>query len=96
MFSPATTGCLGVDCGGLGKPGERRLLALQRRLGRSKASRLCPGNSDVDLLGYGEGIIDLNTEVAHRALNLLVPQQKLHCPQIARAAVDECRLCTAQ
>jgi hypothetical protein len=28
---------------------------------------------------------------AHRALNLLVPQRKLRCPQMASAAVDECR-----
>ena len=72
MFSPATTGCLGVDCGGLGKPGERRLLALQRRLGRSKASRLCPGNSDVDLFGYGESVINLNAEIPDCALDLVI------------------------
>jgi hypothetical protein len=32
-------------------------LALQRRLGRDKASRLCPYSSDVDLFGYGESVI---------------------------------------
>jgi hypothetical protein len=74
----------------------RPLLALQRRLGRGKASRLCPCSSDVDLFGYGEGVIDLNAEIAHCALNLLVPQQELHRPQIAGAAVDECRLGSAQ
>jgi hypothetical protein len=48
-----------------------------------------------DLFGYGESVVNLNAEIAHRALNLLVPQQKLHCPQVASAAVDECRLGSA-
>ena len=40
---------------------------------------------------YREGVINLDTEIAYRAFNLLVvPQQKLHCPQIAGAAADEC------
>ena len=43
--------------------------------GGAKPVRLCPGSSDVNLLRYGEGIIDLNAEIAHCALNLLVPQQ---------------------
>jgi len=85
-------GCVGSSV----SPRERPLLTLQRRLGGGKASRLCPGSSDVDLFGYGESVVDLNAEVAHRALDLLVSQQKLYCPQIARAAVDECRLCSAQ
>src|SRR6266852_7730431 len=72
------------------------LMALQRRLGRGKASRLCPCSSDVDLFGYGESVVDLNAEIAHRALNLLVPQQQLNGPQVASAAVDECRLGSAQ
>ena len=55
--------------------GQGPELALQRRLGRGKASRLCPRSSDVDLFGYGKSVIDLNAEVAHRTLNLLVPQQ---------------------
>src|SRR5438132_10259868 len=54
-----------------------------------RAVPLCPGRSDVDLFRDGESVIDLNAEVAHRALDLLVPQQKLHRPQVARAAVDE-------
>jgi hypothetical protein len=33
-----------------------------------------PCSSDVDLFGYGESVIDLNVEVAHCVLNLLVPQ----------------------
>ena len=78
------------------REGERSACGTQRLLGGGKASRLCPGSSDVDLFGYGESVVDLNAEVAHRALDLLGPQQKLYCPQIARAAVDECCLCSAQ
>src|SRR6266480_836082 len=63
---------------------------------RGRAIPLCPGKSDVDLFGYCESIVDFNAQIAHRALNLLVPQQKLNCPQVASAAVDECRLGSAQ
>jgi len=31
--------------------------------------------------------IDLNAEIAHRALDLLVAQQKLYCSQVAGPAV---------
>jgi len=30
------------------------------------------GNSDIDLFGYGKGIVDFDTEVAHRALDLFM------------------------
>jgi hypothetical protein len=36
------------------------------------ASRLCPGNSDVDLFGYGESVIDRNAEIPDRALDLVI------------------------
>ena len=41
-------------------------------------------------------VVDLNAEIARRALNLLMPKQKFHCPQGASTAVDECRLGSAQ
>ncbi len=53
----------------------RLLMALQRRLGRGKASRLCPCSSDVDLFGYGEGVIDLNAEIADCALESIARGQ---------------------
>ena len=53
---------------------EVRSCALTCQEERGRAGLLCPGSSDVDLFGYGKSIIDLNAEVAHRALNLLVPQ----------------------
>ena len=57
--------------------GTSRLLTLQRRLKRGNASRLCPGNSDVDLFGYGESVIDLNVEIPDGALDLGMSQQQL-------------------
>jgi hypothetical protein len=40
-----------------------------------KASRLCPSNSDVDLFGYGESVIDFDAEIPDSALDLRMPQQ---------------------
>ena len=37
-----------------------------------KASLLCPGNSDVDLFGYGESVINLNAEIPDCALDLVI------------------------
>jgi hypothetical protein len=48
--------------------------------GRGRAVPLCPGTSDVNLFGYGEGVVDFNAQVTHRALYFLVPQQKLDGP----------------
>jgi hypothetical protein len=31
-----------------------------------------PDTSDIDLFGYRKGVVDFNTEVAHRAPDLLV------------------------
>ena len=31
-----------------------------------------PGSSDIDLFGYGKGVVDLDTEVTHRALDVLM------------------------
>jgi hypothetical protein len=36
------------------------------------------GNSDVNLLRYGKGIIDLDAEVPDGALNFGVAEQELH------------------
>ena len=34
-----------------------------------------PSTSDIDLFGYGKGVVNFDTEVAHRALDLLMPQR---------------------
>ena len=40
-----------------------------------RAVPLCPGRSDVDLFRDGESVVDLNPQIAHGALDLLVAQQ---------------------
>jgi hypothetical protein len=85
-----------TDVSKRGRPRDFRLWHGPNLVREGRAVPLCPGRSDVDLFGYGESVVDLNSEIPHRALNLLVPQQKLHCRQIASAAVDECCLGSAQ
>src|SRR6478735_5039444 len=48
-----------------------------------------PPVSDIDLLGNREGIVHLDTEIPDGAFDLSVPQEQLHGPQIARAAIDQ-------
>jgi hypothetical protein len=49
--------------------------ALERQIWKGQSqSGFTPCSSDVALLGYGESFVDLNAEVARRALNLLVSQ----------------------
>jgi hypothetical protein len=48
-----------------------------------------PGISDIDLLRYGERIIDFDPEIAHGAFHSRVPEQELHGTQIPGAAIDE-------
>ena len=49
-----------------------------RELGRAR--QLCPGTSDVDFLCNLKGVIDLNAQVSHRALDLRVAEQQLNRP----------------
>ena len=48
-----------------------------------------PRFSDIDLLGYGERVINLDSEIAHRALDLRVAQQELNRPKISRFLIDQ-------
>ena len=45
---------------------------------QGRARQLCPGNSDVDLLGDGKRVVDLHPKVPHRALDLGVPEEELN------------------
>ena len=45
--------------------------------------------SDVDLLRYGERIIDLDAEISDSALDLSVAKQELDGAQVAGASVDQ-------
>ena len=59
--------------------------------GGAKPVRLCPCSSDVNLLSYGEGIIDFNTEIPDSALDLRMSQQQLHGTLVAGSTVDQRR-----
>src|SRR5262245_57741569 len=59
-----------------------------------RARPLCLTTSDVDFLGDLESVIDLNTEITHRALDLGMAEQKLYRAQVASAAIDQRRLCS--
>ena len=48
-----------------------------------------PHVSDVDLLGYGERIIDLDSEVTDRALDLRVAKQELNCSKISCFLINQ-------
>jgi hypothetical protein len=48
--------------------------------------------SDIDLFGYGKSVINFDTKVAHRALDLGVAKQKLDGPEIASAPIDQSSL----
>ena len=41
----------------------------------SRARQLCPGISDLNLLRYFKGVVDLDAQVANSAFNLGVAQQ---------------------
>ena len=56
------------------------------RAERTHSARLA---SNVGLLGDGQSVIDLDTEIANRALDLGVTEQQLDGPQIAGAAIDQ-------
>jgi hypothetical protein len=50
-----------------------------------------PGNSDINLFCYGQGVIDLDAEVSDGAFDLGMAEQELHGPQVASAPVDQGR-----
>ena len=69
---------------------------LESCSGRGGAIPLRPDSSDINLFRYGQSVVDLNPQVAHRAFYFLVSQQKLNCPQVASPSVNEGRFGSAQ
>jgi hypothetical protein len=47
-----------------------------------------PNNSDINLLCYLQGVVDLDTKISDGALDLCVTQQYLHCPKVAGSPVN--------
>src|SRR5262249_34716581 len=73
-----------------------RPLAQSDRRGTGRTGPLCPGRSDIDLFRCRERVIDLDAEIADRALDLRVTEQELHGAKIPGAPVDQGRLCPPQ
>lgn len=61
-----------------------------------RARQLCPGTSDLDLLGNLNGIVDFDAKISNCALYLRVAQQELDGTQVAGPSVDQRRLGSAQ
>jgi hypothetical protein len=57
------------------------------------ACRLCPGISDIDLLGDRQGVVNLDPEITDRALDLGVTEQQLNGPEVAGPAIDQGSFC---
>ena len=62
---------------------------LPKLVGQSMSA--LPGNSDIDLFCYGQGVIDLDAEVSDGAFDFGMAEQELHGPQVASAPVDQGR-----
>ena len=46
-------------------------------------------HSNVDLLGHFQGIVDLDTEVTHRAVEIGMAEQQLYGPEILGSSVNQ-------
>jgi hypothetical protein len=62
---------------------------LPKLVGQSMSA--LPGNSDIDLFRYGQGVINLDAEVSGGAFDLGVAEQELHRPQVTSSPVDQGR-----
>jgi len=61
------------------------------RLGPKQMGRvgpLCPGTSDLNLLGNSEGVIDFDPKVSDGTLDPAMTQQKLNSAKIPGAPID--------
>ena len=56
---------------------------------RSGRAELRPQISNVNLLSYCQGIVDLDAEVPDRAFDLGMPEQELDGPEISRPSIDQ-------
>ena len=58
-------------------------------IGTGRAFQLCPAISDINLFGYGQGVIHFDAQISDRAFDLDMPEQKLDGPEIASPPVDK-------
>ena len=83
--------------GDIDRRGRHRLMRpISPIYSRAERFPLCPGRSDINLFGYGEGIVDLDAEIPDGAFDFGVPQQELDSPQISRASINQRCLCSSQ
>jgi len=61
-----------------------------------RRGRLCGGDSDVDLLGNGQRVVDLNAEITNRAFDFPMSKKKLDGAKISCSPIDQGRLGPAQ
>jgi hypothetical protein len=61
-----------------------------------RACPLGPGISDINLFGYRQCIIDLDSEISDGAFDLGVAKQKLDSPEIAGVPVNQGRFSASQ
>src|SRR5262249_45996125 len=47
---------------------------------RSRAGPLCPGSSDLNLLGYGKSVIDLDAKIPRRTFEFFMPNTARRLP----------------
>ena len=64
-------------------------------MGEAKVRDLPYIYSEFDLLGQRHGIIEFDSEISNRALQLPAPEQKLNGPEVAGLTVDLGRLGSA-
>ncbi len=60
---------------------------LRKAVGQSMSA--LPGNSDLNLFRYREGIVYFDAEIPDRTFDLRVTEQELHGSQIAGASVNQ-------
>ncbi len=66
---------------------------LNGRFGPTGAERAGrDGLLQVDTLRERQGVLDVDAEVTHRVVHLRMPEQKLHCTQVAGLLLDPCQL----
>ena len=67
----------------------------RQQMWRAEVSAL-PNRSHVNLLGHLECVIDLDAKVSRGALDLGMAEEQLNCPKVARSAINQRGLGSAQ
>lgn len=88
-----------MRCGRRASKGSVPLLIFDEakdRFGVANGLRRSPRWSDIDGFGDVQGVLEINTQVAHGAVHLGVAEQELDCTKISRFPVDLRRLGASQ